>query len=78
MNAHQLNRLDTGRSVNGVYERFHCNADGGGGVNIFQGKSYEGVSFNVINVTRGGSNFQKKKRYATLEWPFSTCVHTSA
>ena len=48
-----------------------CNADGGGGCQIFQEKCYEGVRFNVISVTRGwvGVKFQGKKRYVTLEWP---------
>ena len=47
------------------------NAGGGGGINFSGKKRYEGVSFNVISVTRGwvGSNFQEKKRYVTLEWP---------
>ena len=38
------------------------NADGGGGVKFSGKKRYEGVRFNVINVTRVwvGFNFQKK------------------
>ena len=43
---------------------------GVGGVSFPGKKCYEGVRFNVINVTRGwvGVNFPRKKRYITLEW----------
>ena len=44
----------------------------------FSGKiRYEGVRFNVISITRGGwgSNFLKKKRYVTLEWPHVFTAH---
>ena len=46
------------------------NADGGG-VKFSGKKRYEGVSFNVISVTRGwvGVQFPDKKRYVTFEWP---------
>ena len=42
---------------------------GVGGCQIFWKKRYEGVSFNVICVTRGwvGIQFPEKKRYVTLE-----------
>ena len=44
------------------------NADGGGGVNFSGKKRYEGVTCNVISVTRGwGVQFQEIKRYVTLE-----------
>ena len=48
------------------------NAMGGGGRASFPGKKrYEGLSFNVISVTRGwvGVKFPGKKCYVTLEWP---------
>ena len=48
------------------------NADGGGGgVQFFGEKRYEGVWFNVISVRRGwvGVQIPGKKRYVTLEWP---------
>ena len=48
------------------------NTDGGGRVSSFpEKKHYEGVSFNVISVTRGwvGVQFPGKNRYVTLEWP---------
>ena len=43
----------------------------GGGSQISWEKCYEGVSFNVISVTRErvGVKFAEKKRYVTLEWP---------
>ena len=39
-----------------------CNADGGGGGNIFRKKRYEGVMFNVISITKGwvGVQFPEK------------------
>ena len=42
-----------------------------GGVNFPRKKSYEGVWFNVISVTRGwvGVKFPGEKRYVALEWP---------
>ena len=42
---------------------------GVGGVQFSGKKRYEGVRFNVINVTRGwvGVQFTGKKRYVTLE-----------
>ena len=53
------------------------NEDGGGRVTFSGKKHYEGISFNVISVTREwvGSNFQKKKRYVTLEWPLIRGTH---
>ena len=42
-----------------------------GGVNFPRKKSYEGVWFYVISVTRGwvGVKFPGEKRYVALEWP---------
>ena len=58
---------------------------GGGGDSFPAKKSYEGVSFNVISVTRvGGGQIHRKMHYVTLEWPlarylplccFSTILH---
>ena len=47
-----------------------------GGVSNFQKKHYEGLWFNVISIARGwvGVNFEKKKRYVTLEWPLIRVV----
>ena len=46
---------------------------GGGGQNSRE-KCYEGVSFNIISVTRErvGVKFAEKKRYVTLEWPLGS------
>ena len=40
-------------------------------------KRYEGVRFNVINVTRGmvGVKFPGKKHVITLEWPHTEFSH---
>ena len=45
------------------------NADGSGGVKFSGKKSYDGVMFNVISITRGrvGVQFPEKKRYISLE-----------
>ena len=48
------------------------NADGGGGVSDFPEKSVTKVQGSMLFALQGGgwgSNFQKKKRYVTLEWP---------
>ena len=49
------------------------NSDGGGGVQFYRKKHYEGVRFNVIGITRGwvGVQFPEKKRCVTVEWPLS-------
>ena len=49
------------------------NAVGVGCVSFPRKKNYEGVSVNVISVTRGwvGVKFPGKKRYITLEWPLT-------
>ena len=39
----------------------------GGGVTFSGKKRYEGST--VLALEGGGSNFLKKKRYVTLEWP---------
>ena len=44
------------------------NAVGGGWLSNFTEKTSVGVRFNVISITSGRvSDFQKKKRYVTLE-----------
>ena len=60
------------RYTSGAIKVLH-NADGGGGVQFYEKKRYEGVWFNVIGVTRGwvGVKIPGKMRYVTLEWPLT-------
>ena len=65
--------VDSNRSRPKGPFKCHVMQMGVGGVIFSGGKRYEGISFNVICVTRGwvGVHFPEKKRYVTLAWPQS-------